>query len=369
MFANCRTPPSSESRSGHNQSAPRKILYAFDPAATTPPSDSFSFIRWSNISQDADYKHAIPIYPPSLRVPWPTSLPTSLQSRHWQTAERAAQEYTETILPRNPQQATPQTRIDTMIDTAVSYAANLTPLSNPNRLHLLTKTFLLLFLHDDAVDTGDHSSTTVIPTAHKPFTTLHPAYDTLSRNLLTEDPIQGQHLLKEIASWASLSQQTHPTHKTFNNLDEYLIHGLPDFGASLILRMVEFSLPAPLTPQDKQPLQSLESLCAKHLLLTNDLYSYPKEAMAEPETVLNAVQVIQDLMNVSTSSATSILRLLIRDLEAQMDAEYTRLEQVQLPALPQLTYARAMIVAAAGNMFFSATCPRYARVVEGSRLL
>ena len=108
------------------------------------------------------------------------------------------------------------------------------------------------------------------------------------------------------------------------------------------------------------------------MLLTNDLYSYAKEVIAEAgggEKMFNAVRVVKQSMGVDDGVAKRMVRMVIVNLEGRMDGEYTRLERGHgIISEAGLRYARAMIIAAAGNMFFSATCGRYARVVEGSEL-
>lgn len=260
-----------------------------------------------------------------------------------------------------------------MTDAVVSYAINLIPLCDLARIKLLSRTFVLAFLHDDAVDAGNVSDKNVLIPIERNSPTPHKAFDILSEEILAADPINGAILVEDILSWGSTSwnHQQGPTH--FKSLDEYIAHGLEDFGATLILRCVEFSITTPCSsssPTDLQSVSYLKSLCAKHLLLTNDLYSYAKE-VASGDAGLNAVRVVQDLMGVSDSSAKMMIRFMLRDLERQMDEEYTRLLTSSSMNVNdvQLKHARAMIIAVAGNMFFSATCDRYARAVEGSRLL
>lgn len=135
---------------------------------------------------------------------------------------------------------------------------------------------------------------------------------------------------------------------------------------------MEFASDIYITDQDEQALERLSALCAKHFALSNDLYSYPKEVIAEKEhgePLLNAVKVVQDLMNVSSSLAKSILHGIILDTERQMSEEYESLSNEKSTTTTQLVYARGLIIAVAGNMFFSATSSRYARAVDGSRLV
>ncbi|KAL5362408.1 isoprenoid synthase domain-containing protein [Aspergillus floccosus] len=137
---------------------------------------------------------------------------------------------------------------------------------------------------------------------------------------------------------------------------------------SLIFRTAEFACGPQIPQKEVDVLDGLRSLCARHVLLTNDLYSFEKEAAAEMNGVklFNAVRVVQDLMGVLAPSAKAILRNIIWDVERRMHEEYERL--VAKSSASQLVRARALVACVAGNMYFSATCARYARVVDGARL-
>ncbi|GKZ29490.1 terpene cyclase [Aspergillus brasiliensis] len=364
---------------------PRPISYAFDPAnqsGPTPPA--FSFLHPPNLTQDPEYQHTIPLNPPDLKVPWPTSLPCALQSKHWREAEHAARDLLQTLFPPN-NKPNPNTKgekyLTAVTDAVISYAINLIPLCDLARIKLLSRTFVLAFLHDDAVDAGnidnDVNTDILIPTTERSKDQRsHKAFDIISKEILTADPINGAILIEDILSWGSTSRKHQQGPTRFNSLDEYIAYGLEDFGAKLILRCVEFSITTPhgssSESTDLQSVSYLKSLCARHLLMTNDLYSYAKE-VASGDAGLNAVRVVQDLMGVSDSSAKMMVRGILRDLEGQMDEEYIRLTLLTKSNRTvnevQLRHARAMIVAVAGNMFFSATCDRYARAVEGSSLL
>ncbi|KAI2873813.1 hypothetical protein CBS11852_10728 [Aspergillus niger] len=305
-------------------------------------------------------------------VPWPTSLPCALQSQYWREAEDAASDFLQTLFASNNNPKRDK-YLTAVTDAVVSYAINLIPLCDLARIKLLSRTFVLAFLHDDAVDAGNVSDNNVLIPTERNSPTPHKAFDILSEEILAADPINGAILVEDILAWGSTSRNHQHGPTRFKSLDEYIAHGLEDFGATLILRCVEFSITTPCSsssPTDLQSVSYLKSLCAKHLLLTNDLYSYAKE-VASGDAGLNAVRVVQDLMGVSDSSAKMMIRFMLRDLERQMDEEYTRLLTSSSTNVNevQLKHARAMIIAVAGNMFFSATCDRYARAVEGSRLL
>ncbi|KAE8322540.1 isoprenoid synthase domain-containing protein [Aspergillus sergii] len=187
-------------------------------------------------------------------------------------------------------------------------------------------------------------------------------YNMLANEILAEDSVQGKRLLESVLSWISATQRTPP--EAFPTLEDYMTYRADDVGADM-----EFACDITLSNTDIEVVEHLRSLCEKHFLLTNDLYSYAKESIAEQEhgvSVLNAVRVVQRLMNTSEDSSKAIVRQVIWDVECQMNEEYERL--LQDAPTSQLTYAQGLIVCVAGNMFFSATCARYARVVEGTRL-
>ncbi|GLA69286.1 terpene cyclase [Aspergillus tubingensis] len=355
---------------------PRPISYAFDPATPATQSSStspaFTFLRPSNLAQYAEYQHAIPLNPQNLKVPWPTSLPCALQSKYWREAEAATKDLLQTLFQSN-NQPKGEKYLTAVTEAVVSYAINLLPLCDLARIKLLSRTFVLAFLHDDAVDAGNISDDVVLIPTEKNSKPSHKAFNIISEEILAADPVNGAILIDDILSWGSTSRNHQQGPTCFSSLDEYITHGLEDFGATLILRCVEFSIAdsRSSSPMDLQSISYLKSLCAKHLLLTNDMYSYAKE-IASGDTGLNAVRVVQDLMGCSDSCAKMMVRLMLRDLERQMDEEYTRLittSSTNSVNDSQLKHARAMIIAVAGNMFFSATCDRYARAVEGSRLV
>lgn len=120
-----------------------------------------------------------------------------------------------------------------------------------------------------------------------------------------------------------------------------------------------------LTPSEMEPLETLHRLYMTHFSLTNDLYSYNKEVYAMQETgaaLINAVEVLETTLNVSSRAAKVILRAFLWDLEFQVDEELKRLQGAGL-CPSQWRFARGMVEVMAGNLFYSATCVRYARLI------
>ncbi|GFF27578.1 aristolochene synthase [Aspergillus udagawae] len=350
----------------------RKIIYAFDPVENQSASSSrpyFSFLNPQAVANSPELRHANCIVPSSLKIPWVTSFPASLQSKYWTEAEEAARDLLRTIFV-TPSRNVSEKYIKAVIDAAASFTVNVAPTGSLSRTRALARAYTLVFIHDDAVESGNFDAT--IPnTYNNNERGSHTGFDMVAQEVMSEDPVQGRRFLDAMISWGSFPQTKQPS-KAFPTLMNYLKHRIEDVGAYPVFRSAGFASDISATDQDEQALERLSSLCAKHFALTNDLYSYAKEVIAEKENgepLLNAVKVVEDLLNVSSSSAKSILRGVILDTERQMGEEYESLLNTKSTTATQLVYARGLIIAVAGNMFFSATSSRYARAVDGSRLV
>ncbi|KAF7128394.1 hypothetical protein CNMCM5793_003124 [Aspergillus hiratsukae] len=376
LFASRNARYFSVSKPGHKQETDRncirKISYAFDPVENKSAASTrsyFSILNPQAVANSRELRHANCIVPPSLKVPWATSFPASLQSKYWREAEEAARDLLRTIFV-TPSRNVSDKYSEAVIDAAVSWTVNVVPTASLSRTRALARAYALIFIHDDAVESGNFDAT--IPNTYNDNERhSHAGFDMVAQEVMSEDAVQGKRFLDGMISWGSLPQMAQPS-KAFPTLMDYLKHRIVDVGAYPVFRSVEFASNISLTDQDEQALERLSSLCAKHFALSNDLYSYPKEVIAEKEhgePLLNAVKVVQDLMNVSSSLAKSILRGIILDTERQLGEEYESLLNEKSTTTTQLVYARGLVIALAGNMFFSATSSRYARAVDGSRLV
>ncbi|RLL94349.1 hypothetical protein CFD26_100604 [Aspergillus turcosus] len=351
----------------------RKVLYAFDPVEKQSAASTrsyFSFLDPQAVANSPELRYANCIVPSSLKVPWVTSFPASLQSKYWREAEEAARDLLRTIFV-TPSRNVSDKYIEAVIEAAVSWTVNVVPTASLSRTRALARAYALIFMHDDAVESGNQFDATIPSTYNNNERHSHTGFDMVAQEVMSEDAVQGRSFLDGMIAWGSLPQTIQPS-KAFPTLKDYLKYRIVDVGAYPVFRSVEFASDISITDQDEQALERLSSLCAKHFALSNDLYSYPKEVIAEKEhgePLLNAVKVVQDLMNVSASLAKSILRGIILDTERQIGEEYESLLNEKSTTTTQLVYARGLIIAVAGNMFFSATSSRYAKAVEGSRLV
>lgn len=135
-----------------------------------------------------------------------------------------------------------------------------------------------------------------------------------------------------------------------------------------VFRCVEFACDLHLSDHERKSLKLFNAACAEHFVFTNDLYSYAKE-VAEAgagKVPSNAVSVLQGSSAVSPAEAKKMVRESIWDAEQEIYNQYTALLNAHGDGDVRTRYARGAVIALAGNMFYSATCARYARYVEDS---
>lgn len=84
--------------------------------------------------------------------------------------------------------------------------------------------------------------------------------------------------------------------------------------------------------------------------------------------MINSVRVLQNNMMVGDNTAKGILRRILLDVERQLHVEQQRLRMDAATTETQNIIAQAVVQSLAGNLFYSATTYRYARVVEGAKL-
>jgi hypothetical protein len=133
-----------------NRNCIRKILYAFDPvenqfAAST--RSYFSFLNSQAVANSPELRHANCIVPSSLKVPWVTSFPASLQSKYWTEAEEAARDLLRAIFVA-PSRNVSEKYIEAVIDAAVSFTVNVAPTGSLSRTRALARAYTLVFIHD-----------------------------------------------------------------------------------------------------------------------------------------------------------------------------------------------------------------------------
>ncbi|RJE20595.1 hypothetical protein PHISCL_07058 [Aspergillus sclerotialis] len=361
------TLPASDSIETYQETL-RGIQYAFDPVDTShikADLQSFDFLNPDINPNLPGNNLANPINPPAEGVPWPTSFPYSYQSKHWMFTEKNLEAFMRDTYPQDPwgEHGTASEYVDRVVDSAISFVVNVFPTCNPTRLKILARMYALVFMHDDSVDLSN------IPLDQVPRGTLSKTgFSKVSGEALDESPMLGKNMIESIQRWASIAGD--PPSPTIQNFDDYVAYRIQSAGAEPVFRSVEFGCDLRLSDDEKNSVGPFTVACAKQFALTNDLYSYEKEvAEAEDgEASSNTVGLIQEQTGKAADFAKSIVRQVIWNTETQIHDEYLALLNAYGAEDVRLKYAQSLVLALAGNMFYSATCQRYARAVEGSEL-
>lgn len=146
----------------------RAIKFAFNPVnqdhTVTSPKEcpSFSFLREALYTSISGLENTNAINPGDIRVPWSTKFPASLQCKYWKEAEEAALEMMQQIqaaklrdqgtLPGEIQNfefdARATSKYNELLETAVTAPINMFPAGDANRVRIMAKANLLIFMHD-----------------------------------------------------------------------------------------------------------------------------------------------------------------------------------------------------------------------------
>ncbi|KAI1408891.1 terpenoid synthase [Hypoxylon sp. FL1857] len=365
----------------------RPITCSFDPVGisfqTESKQEGFEFLREAISRVIPGLENCNVFDPRSLGVPWPTSFPAAAQSKYWKDAEEAAAELMDQIVAAAPgeQGSLPAelavsskkaAKRRELLDTSVSAPMNMFPAANAPRARIMAKANLLIFMHDDVCEYQSVQST-IIDSALADTTTpngngadilwQNKIFKEFSEETNREDPVVGPQFLQGILNWVEHTRKGHPASMTFRSFNEYIDYRIGDFAVDFCDAAILLTCEIHLTPADMEPLRKLHRLYMTHFSLTNDLYSFNKEVVAEQETgsaVINAVRVLEQLVDTPTRSAKVLLRAFLWDLELQIHDELTRLKGTDLSP-SQWRFARGMVEVCAGNIFYSATCLRYAK--------
>jgi hypothetical protein len=123
-----------------------------DPAGSSRRSHPrfFDFLHPTAKAERPEWKYANPIHPPTADVPWPTSLSHSFQSKYWERTGVALRAFLRDDFPRGPWTYRPQLieYVDDVVDSTVSFVANVFPTCHPHRLRMLAKMYAVLLMHE-----------------------------------------------------------------------------------------------------------------------------------------------------------------------------------------------------------------------------
>ncbi|PWY90097.1 terpenoid synthase [Aspergillus heteromorphus CBS 117.55] len=370
-------------------STPRPLKHAFDAVTAGAPArehTTFHFLASSIPGFEASHT----LDPQEHKVPWKTAFPASLQSKHWAAAEESARELMQAILAAkaaDEQGVLPREwHADTdeaskkeieLVDTAVAAPINMFPAASEERMRIMAKANLLIFMHDDVIESHiSDVGNTIIDDALADWNTdasvpddwRNQLFRSLVREAVASDAQNGRELVEGMLTWVRHTRSKPMRELAFDSWDEYLQYRAGDSAVEFCTAAVKFTCDVKITPEEMKPLEHLHKLWIAHFALTNDLHSYHKEILETQESgtaLVNGIAVLQRILRVSAHGARRVLREILNDVEHQIDREYAALQAAGLNE-QQERMVRGMIVCLAGNALHSATTYRYARAVPGS---
>ncbi|KAL2211183.1 terpenoid synthase [Sarocladium strictum] len=351
----------------------KEVQFRYNPVApmvVVPPKLNFNQL---DTHHQPDSSNFITLNHRAIGVPWLTSLPAPQQSRHWCIAKSAAREiikelidggtFTHGALPAEINTTRHAEKVEELVNTAASCVIHLFPSEYPRQTALVTKTLVLLWIHDDVVEPEATNINETCLDYAVSDSSKSGIIQSLFRQITEENLVAGLRLVEGVLSFTKFTR-THKSlyGKRFETIREYFEFREQDIAAQYMVAAVEFSAGLALSTEDLADLNDLVHLYGLHSFMINDLYSYDKEVREKNSgcSVSNAVMTIQDILDVSPLIAKSVLLNKIWDVEMMMEKFLIRWYTSHEASEQQLRFAQCLIQSAAGNVFFSATVKRYA---------
>ncbi|KAB8201335.1 isoprenoid synthase domain-containing protein [Aspergillus parasiticus] len=368
------------------------ITYVYDPILDIGNSFDASFFKFLQHPDEGAggpgcYSNSIVLYPSKLSIYWPSYLPCCRQSKHWEIAESMTRELLDAIyegscretqddgvMPPELQDMSSEVRMrkeTELIATSVKSAAYMYPNASPVRAGMLSQSMLLVFLHDDVVETSPLDAGSTITDAI--FATYEPKTGTAQRRrealggfltaIIEEDPSLGKRLLSSIFAWLNHTKGYWSISPAiFESLRNYLEFRSDDIACEFIITQALFACNIHLSETEIQVFNNLIRIYVTHISLTNDLYSFERENEEHERTgglLINAIEVIRKVYQVSPVAAKQLARGFILDTESAFSGEFKKLISSGLLNSAQIRFAKALAECLAGQIFYSITSGRY----------
>lgn len=122
-----------------------------------------------------------------------------------------------------------------------------------------------------------------------------------------------------------------------------------------------------LTDEEVELVREFEWTLGGILALTNDYFSWNKEKLQFTDRVRNAVRVLMRQYSLSQEPARMLLKGAIVEEEEKAKRLRLNLMEGDLSA-DMKRYMEALELYAGGNCYWSATCPRYNKPQEESKI-
>ncbi|KAE8378311.1 Aristolochene synthase [Aspergillus bertholletiae] len=158
--------------------------------------------------------------------------------------------------------------------------------------------------------------------------------------------------------------QTDKSRQTINELGEYMIYRERDVGSALLSSLMRFAMDLRISPEELALMRPVETNCAKHIAIINDIYSWEKElaqsqkCSEEGSVLCSAVKVMADNASLSIDSARRVLWSMVREWEAKHDLLCSTLCGQSSDDVKSL-YVEGLKYQMSGNELWSKTTPRY----------
>ncbi|RMZ46291.1 hypothetical protein CA14_008311 [Aspergillus flavus] len=368
------------------------ITYVYHPildVGTSFDANLFKFLQHPDegVGGPGCYSNFIVLYPSELSIYWPSYLPCCRQRKHWKMAERMTRELLDAIyedscretrddgvMPPELQDMSSEVRMrkeTELIATSVKSAAYMYPNASPVRAGISSQSMLLVFLHDDVVETSPLDAGSTITDAifatYEPKTGIAQSRREALGGFLTamieEDPSLGKRLLSSIFTWLNHTKGYGSISPAiFESLRNYLEFRSDDIACEFIIAQALFACNIHLSEMEIQVFNNVVRIYVTHISLTNDLYSFEREREEYERTdglLINAIGVIRKVYQVSPVVAKQLPWGFILDTECAFSGEFKKLISSGLLNSAQIRFVKALAECLAGQIFYSISSGRY----------
>ncbi|KAE8147176.1 isoprenoid synthase domain-containing protein [Aspergillus avenaceus] len=367
----------------------RPVHYSYDPVDTNSTFLKHPLFDYlvSAAKQDPHlHRTSFSLNPESLGVSWQTLFPACRQSRQWREAENAAQELIDQLFRANLSSTGALCKrwrdlaeVLQVVETAVAGVVYMYPRADTARIRLLSKLHVAMWIHDDVPRVAECHQEAALCTClcaqdedESVFDAdTSPTCQVLScilQDILQLDPALGCRVVAGALKWHRTSR-THcdrdQNSPRLTALSDYLQDSIADISEDVTLSMIRFAGMIHLTTEQEECplLKELVNLWAKHRIIVKDLFSFGTECLehqVQNSTLINAVQVLQNELDVSLDTAKEVARDIQLDIEQEVYVLYQKILAKAGPTSVEVRYVRALVESLAGNVFYSCTTGRNA---------
>ncbi|KAF9002133.1 isoprenoid synthase domain-containing protein [Cyathus striatus] len=249
------------------------------------------------------------------------------------------------------------------------------PESNTEKMEYVVKVIEILSIHDDLTEEMTYEDA---QQEHEVLRQgLHEEYDSSTETgktvglknaylrearirMLSLDPVDTPPLLKEVERYIMGYDSSNENFKT---LEEYLPFRIWNVGAILCWHSCRWAMGLHFTDEELQAIKDLEMGFGRMLALTNDYFSWEREKSQPTDRIRNAVPILMRQYSLGEKQAKLLLKGIIIEEEEQVKILRIKLINSE-PSEDVMRYIDALELYVGGNIYWSATCPRYNKPQE-----